>query len=102
MTRSSALAEDAQHHAAADHRQGKGADLDLEADQGHQPAGHGRAYIAAVDHRDRLPQGEQAGIDKAQGGHGHGAGGLHRSGDQGPRKQTTQPRARGGLEGTLQ
>ena len=74
-------------HADADGRQGKQLDLHLEPDQRYQPAGEGGADIAAENHPDGLRQGQQAGIDEADGGNGDGTGRLHQCSQAGADQQ---------------
>ena len=105
-----ALAGQAQQHAKADQRQREDVDAELHADQGDQPAGHRRPDVGAEQHPQGLAEGEQAGIDEADGGHRHRARRLHgdrhqcaggqaaQAGLGGPGKYPLQRRPGGQLE----
>jgi len=84
---------DLQGHAYPDQRQRKGLNIDLEADQHHQPSGHGGPEITAVDDRKGAFQAQQPRVDESQGGHCDRAGGLHDRGDQGTGTDAAQGRA---------
>ena len=54
-----------QHHPQPDSRQSKSFYIKIETNDCHQPAGHGRADIRAINYCDGLSEIHQARIDKA-------------------------------------
>ena len=82
------LPRHAQQGTHANHGQRQGLDLELQAHQRHDPAGHAGAHVGTKHHPHRRPQGQQASVDKTNRRHAHRRGRLHQRGEQNARPQS--------------
>ena len=91
-----------QCHADADQRQRGRLDLDLQSNQGHQPAGHRGADVGAEQDPQGLAEGQQPGIDETDRGDRDRRRRLHQGGHQDSGGEASQPGLGGGGQQSAQ